>query len=83
MTRIAADGTDCGSEQAVDIKTAITLYTKGAAQAAGFQNVGVLTPGYHADFAVLDRDILTIPSEEIDKVQVAETYADGVCVYRR
>lgn len=83
VTRIAADGTDCGSEQAVDIKTAITLYTKGAAQAAGFQNVGVLTPGYHADFAVLDRDILTIPSEEIDKVQVAETYADGVCVYRR
>ena len=83
VTRIAADGTDCGREQTVDIETAVTLYTKGAAQAAGFPDIGVLEPGYHADFAVLDRDIMEIPSDDIDKVRVMETYVDGACVYRR
>lgn len=83
VTRIAADGTDCGREQAVDIETAITLYTKGAAEAAGFPDIGMLAPGYHADFAVLDRDILEIPADDIDQVRVAETYVDGKCVYQR
>lgn len=82
VTRRAADGTDCGREHAVDIRTAVTLYTKGAAQAAGFSGIGMLAPGYHADFAVLDRDILEIPAEEIDQVRVAETYMDGVCIYK-
>ena len=36
----------------------------------------------NADFVVLDRDILSIPPEEIDQVQVEATYADGACVYR-
>lgn len=83
VTRITADGTDCGKEQTVDIETAVTLYTKGAAQAVGFPDVGILEPGYHADFAVLDRDIMEISSDDIDKVRVMETYMDGVCVYRR
>lgn len=83
VKRIAADGTDCGREQAVDIKTAITLYTKGAAEAAGFPDIGVLAPGYHADFVVMDRDILEIPSDDIDKVHVEETYVDGKCVYHQ
>ena len=82
VTRRAADGTDCGRKHAVDIRTAVTLYTKGAAQAAGFSGIGMLAPGYHADFAVLDRDILEIPAEEIDQVRVAETYMDGVCIYK-
>ena len=56
--------------------------TKGAAQAAGFSGIGMLAPGYHADFAVLDRDILEIPAEKIDQVRVAETYMDGVCIYK-
>ena len=66
----------------MDIRTAVTLYTKGAAQAAGFSGIGMLAPGYHADFAVLDRDILEIPAEEIDQVRVAETYLDGICIYK-
>ena len=36
VTRTAADGTDCGKDQAVDIATAVKLYTKGAALAAVF-----------------------------------------------
>ena len=83
VTRIAADGTDCGFGQAVDIQTAIKLYTRGAALAAGFPGIGMLAPGYRADFAVLDRDILEIPPKEIDKVKVQETWIGGECVYTR
>ena len=66
----------------LDIETAIKLYTRGAARAAGFPETGMLAEGYHADFVVLDRDILSISPEEIDQIQVEATYADGVCVYR-
>ena len=83
VTRTAADGTDCGKEQAVDIETAVRLYTAGSAQAAGFPDVGMLAPGYHADFAVLSDDLLDIPAEDIDKVKVIQTYVDGQCVYER
>lgn len=83
VTRVAADGTDCGKEQAVDIETAVMLYTKGAADAAGFLDIGMLAPGYHADFVVLDQDIFSVTPEDIDKVQVMETYIDGRCVYHR
>ena len=81
VTRTAADGTDCGKGQALDIETAIKLYTIGSARAAGFPHTGMLAPGYHADFAVLSDDILKIPSEDIDKVKVIQTYTDGKCVY--
>ena len=83
VNRVTADGTDCGNAQAVDIRTAVTLYTREAARAAGFPDTGMLAPGYHADFVVLDRDILSVPAEEITDIQVMETYADGRCVYRR
>ena len=83
VTRTAADGTDCGKDQAVDIAAAVTLYTKGAALAAGFPDTGMLKAGYHADFAVLSDDILNIPADDIDKVRVVQTYIGGKCVYER
>lgn len=82
VTRIAADGTDCGRKHAVDIETAVKLYTRGAALAAGFRDIGMLSEGCHGDFAVLSRDILGVPGDEIDQVCVEETYVDGRCVYR-
>ncbi len=83
VTRTSASGVDCGQEQAVDIETALRLYTRGAARAAGFPGIGTLAAGYRADFAVLSEDILSVPAEEIDRVQVLETYVDGACVYQR
>lgn len=82
VTRTAADGTDCGQDSAVDIRTAVMLYTIGAAMAAGIPEIGMLAKGYHADFSVLSDDILEIPSEDIDKISVSETYIDGDCVFR-
>lgn len=83
VTRIAGNGVDCGAKHRVDIRTAVRLYTREGAYVMGFADVGMIKPGYHADFIVLDRDIFSIPDEEIDKVQVEKTYIDGGLVYQR
>ncbi len=81
VTRRSYSGADCGQEHAIDIETALKLYTRESAEIAGFQDLGVIAPGYLADFAVLSDDILEIRPEDIDKVSVVRTYIDGECVY--
>ena len=83
VTRTASDGTDCGREQAVDIETAVWLYTRGSALAAGLPEVGMLSAGYQADFAVLSEDIFAVPAERIDQVKVMQTWIRGRQVYNR
>lgn len=81
VTRKAYDGTDCGKEQAVDIETAVCLYTREAAKIVGFPGIGQLKQGFQADFAVLDRDIFQTDPEEVDETEVLETYIRGKRVY--
>jgi predicted amidohydrolase YtcJ len=81
VTRKAYDGTDCGQSESINIETAIKLYTKGGAEAAGFRNVGMLKEGYSADFIILDRDIFGVDSEDIDKVKILKTYKEGICIF--
>lgn len=81
VTRRAYDGTDCGYEQAIDIETAIILYTKKSAEMVGFDRLGQLREGYKADFLILDKDIMKIPGDQIDSVKVEKTYIGGKCVY--
>lgn len=83
VTRIAYDGTDVGQEQRVDVETAITLYTRAAQEITRIPEVGQLTPGYHADFIVLDQDILTISPDQIGDTRVEETYMAGQLVYQK
>lgn len=81
VTRRAWDGTDCGRDQAVDIQTAVKLYTRESAKAAGFPEMGQLKRGYRADFVVLDRNIFEIPEGEIDKIKVQKVFIKGKRVY--
>ena len=83
VTRKAWDGTDCGQRHKVDVETAIRLYTAESAPMLGFGNTGMLKEDFCADFVVLDRDILEIPAEEIDKISIEETYINGEQVYRK
>ncbi|MGE7602350.1 amidohydrolase [Peribacillus sp. NPDC097675] len=83
VTRMAHDGTDTGQEQRVDVETAIMLYTKAAQEVTRIPDVGQLAPGYHADFIILDRDILAIMPEEIGEVRVEETYMAGKKVFQK
>jgi predicted amidohydrolase YtcJ len=52
---------------------------------AGFQEseLGSLTPGKHADFVVLDRDIMRVPTEDILATQVLSTWVGGRAVYEK
>lgn len=83
VTRRAADGTDCGTDQAVSIETALWLYTRGACLAAGFPRCGMLAPGFRADFALLSEDILKIPPQQIDQIKVIGTWIGGKLVYQK
>lgn len=83
VTRIAYDGTDTGQSERLDIETAVKLYTREAAKICGFAGSGELSPGCSADFIVLSDDIFTSDSDDIDKIQVEETYIEGEKVFSR
>ena len=44
-------------------------------------DLGSLEPGKLADFAVLDRDYLTVPEEEIENLRSIMTVVGGKVVY--
>ena len=61
----------------------VNIGRREPARILGFEGLGMLKAGYKASFAVLDRDILAIPADEIDRVQVAATYICGEKVFER
>jgi predicted amidohydrolase YtcJ len=70
-------------EQALDVRTALTAYTAGSAYVNHLDDSGVVREGARADLAVLDRDILSCPGEDIGSARVVATYVDGVEVFAR
>ena len=83
MRRIAHDGSDIGSDEAVSVEQALMLYTGRARELADLGPVGVIEPGAAADFVVLDADVLSVASGEISSVRVAETWIAGERVWLR
>jgi predicted amidohydrolase YtcJ len=70
-------------EERITIEQALTLYTRNGAY-AGFEEdkKGTLSPGKLADFIVVDRDLLKVPSDELKDVRVLETYVAGQRIYQ-
>ena len=66
----------------VDIYTAIDAYTEASAF-SGFDesSLGRIAPGCLADLIFLDKDIFTIPPEEIHRAKVLRTICAGEVVY--
>jgi predicted amidohydrolase YtcJ len=61
------------------VEEALRAYTIGPAYAVGMEDrLGKLSPGYLADLVVLDRDIFTIPPDELLETQIVGTMVDGV-----
>ncbi len=71
-------------QERVSAAQALRAYTVGAAFASGEEAIkGSLAPGKFADVAILSRDILAIPAEEILETEVVGTLLDGKFVYRQ
>ncbi|HRA68219.1 MAG TPA: amidohydrolase family protein, partial [Caldilinea sp.] len=70
-------------EECVSVAEALYAYTLGAAYAGGEESSkGSVTPGKLADLAVLDRNIFTIPAEEILTTPVSATMVGGEFVHK-
>lgn len=85
VTRRTLDGANPNGwqpQEKITVAEALRSYTAENAW-AGFQEgkVGVLKQGALADFAVLSKDLFTVPPAEIDKVKVVRTVVGGREVY--
>ncbi len=60
----------------------LRAYTINAARAMRQQDrIGSIAPGKEADFALVDRDVLTVPAEELKATRVIATMVGGRWVY--
>lgn len=71
-------------EERISVEQALALYTHNGAY-AGFEEdrKGALERGKLADFIVVDRDVLTVPADELKDVKVLQTFVGGRSVYDR
>lgn len=70
--------------QAISIEQAIEAYTINAAYAQRQDTeLGSLEVGKRADLVMVDRNILTLPANQIKNAQIVMTLVDGKVVYKR
>jgi predicted amidohydrolase YtcJ len=71
-------------EQALDIATVLEIFTINSARVMGLDGtIGSLEIGKSADFIVLERNVLDVPSDEIADTKVLSTWFEGRKVYER
>jgi predicted amidohydrolase YtcJ len=72
-----------GTEQSIDVRTALKSYTIWAARQLFLENqIGSLEVGKDADIAVWDRDLYTIPAADLHNLKCELTLLRGREVYR-
>jgi len=83
VTRKNRSGRVYGPHQKVSRLQALRCITaNGAYLAFDEERKGSLQPGRLADLAVLDRDYLTCPEDEIRRIKPVLTMLDGKVIYR-
>ncbi len=76
------EGRVLGTNEHVDLETAIDMYTRNAAYIMRLEHrSGTIEVGQRADLIVLDRNLFEIPATEINEAQVLLTLMDGRVVY--
>jgi hypothetical protein len=82
ISRMLPDGTRFDPDQRLSREQALRSYTLNNAYAAFEEDVkGSITAGKLADLVVLDRDILTVPEDEVLDTRVLMTILGGELVY--
>ena len=71
-------------EERLPVLQALELFTRNPAY-VGFEEKekGSLESGKLADFIIIDRDVLAVPSEQLKDVQVLQTWVGGELVYEK
>jgi len=73
-----------GTAESVDVHTALRSYTAWAARQLFLEDkVGSIEPGKDADIAVWDRDLYTMPADEIRNLKCEMTLLKGRVVYQQ
>ena len=75
-------GARLGSDQGLDLASALAAYTSGSAFVNHLDDTGRVAVGFRADLAALDRDPFDGPADRIGAAQVRATYVDGTEVFR-
>lgn len=76
------DGPELGTNERIDLETALAMYTRNAAWIMRQENLtGTLEAGKKADLVVLDRNLFKVPSTEISETVVRLTLMGGRQVY--
>ena len=71
-----------GMAEAVDIHTALRSYTAWGARQMFLENkIGSLEVGKRADIAIWDRDLYSVPTDQIKDMKCLMTLLDGELVY--
>jgi predicted amidohydrolase YtcJ len=83
VTRSGPQGVLSASER-MPREAMLYAYTRNSAEALGqLQEIGTIAPGKYADLALIDRDVLTVPVEELKSAAVVFTMFEGKVVYGR
>ncbi|MGN0649664.1 MAG: amidohydrolase [Oscillospiraceae bacterium] len=84
VNRLTRSGRVLGEEYRITPQEALKAVTINAAyQIFEERSKGSIEEGKLADFVILDRDILTVPAQEIKNIKVLETIKEGQTVYKR
>ena len=84
VNRTSETNQDLSQSQAISVLDAIRVYTWNGAYITHEEDLkGSIEPGKLADFAVLDRDILTCDPAEIHEIKTIMTFFDGKLEYKR
>ena len=82
--RMGEEGEGWFPEEKLTMEEAIRLYTLGAAYAQFMEDrKGMIKEGYLADIVITDRDLMTVPEDEIMKTTVDYTIVGGKIVFRK
>ena len=80
--RLGEEGDGWHSEQKIKMEDAMKYYTLGSAYSQFMEDrKGMIKTGCLADIVILDKDLLTIPENEIMKTKVDYTIIGGKIVY--